>query len=90
MTADKTLKPSFEDAMDRWDRGNNAGDGYAPDESTAEMTPRQAAEAAGMTDIEDYDEAHLDAVLAWDAHKWVVVANCNGPWAVNVAAQEVR
>lgn len=22
--------------------------------------------------------------------KWVVVANCNGPWAVDVATQEVR
>ncbi len=85
---DVTIKPSHQDAMDRWDRGNNAGDGYAPDESTAEMTAREAAEVAGMTDIEDYEEANIDAVLAWDTYKWVVVANCNGPWAVDVAVDE--
>lgn len=82
---DVTIKPALKDAMDLWDRGNNAGDGYAPDDSTDDMTPRQAAEAAGMTAIED---AHLDAVLAWDVYKWVVVANRNGPWAVDVAVDE--
>lgn len=88
MKADLTIKPSHEDAMDRWDRGNNAGDGYAPDESTADMGVDEAAREAGMTDIEWVGER--DAVLAWDVYKWVVVANCNGPWAVDVATQEVR
>ena len=83
-----TIKPSHQDAMDLWYHGNHAGDGYAPDDSADDMTPRQAAEAADMTAIEDFEEAHNDAVLAWDVYKWVVVANCHGPWAVDVAVDE--
>ena len=85
---DVTIKPSHQDAMDLWSRGNLAGNGYAPDDSTDDMTPREAAEAADMTAIEDFEEAHIDAVLAWDVYKWVVVANAHGPWAVDVAVDE--
>lgn len=40
-----------------------------------------------MTDIQTID--NTDAVLAWDVYQWVVIADCNGPWAVNVAEIEV-
>ena len=84
---DVTIKPSHQDAMDLWDRGNHAGHGYPPDDSTDDMTSREAAEAAGMTAIEYVRDSH-DAVIAWDAYTWVVVADCNGPWAVDVAVDE--
>lgn len=87
MKADLTIKPSLKDAMDLWRAGNDTGDGYAPDGSTDDMTPREAAEAAGMTAIEDVSDDD-DTVLAWDVYTWVVVADCHGPWAVDVAVEE--
>lgn len=76
------IKPTAQDAMDLWRNGNDAGKGYAPDDSTYDMTPYDAAEAAGMTSIETIGDT--TAVLAWDVWKWVVIADCNGPWAVDV------
>jgi hypothetical protein len=73
-------------AMDAWRRGNDAGDGFAPDDSTAEMTPRQAAEAAEMTHIRQIDPE--GAVIAWDVYRWVVIADSNGPWAVAVSGEQ--
>lgn len=76
------IKPAPQDALDLWRNGNDSGKGYAPDDSTYDMTPYDAAEAAGMTSIETIGDT--SAVLAWDVYKWVVIADAYGPWAVDV------
>lgn len=84
MKAVTAIKPALQDALDLWYDGNLAGNGYPPDDSTDTMTPYEAAEAAGMTDIEMIGD-NTSAVLAWDAYKWVVIVDGYGPWAVDVA-----
>ena len=69
--------------IDAWYRGNDRGEGYAPDDTTEAMTPHEAAEAAEMTKIQELDEyGHF--VVAWDVYKWVVIAHGYGPWAVDL------
>lgn len=72
-----------QDLIDAWCRGNDRGEGYAPDDTTKDMTPYEAAEAAGMTKEQELDDRGA-FVLAWDVYKWVVIADGYGPWAVDV------
>ena len=72
-----------QDLIDEWSRGNSRGEGYAPDDTTESMTPHEAAEAAEMIKIQELDDRG-EFVLAWDVYRWVVIADCHGPWAVNV------
>jgi len=69
--------------LNDWSRGNSSGEGYAPDDTTEAMTPHEAAEAAGMTKIQELDDRG-EFVLAWDVYRWVVIADSHGPWAVDV------
>ena len=72
-----------QDLIDAYDRGNDRGEGYAPDDTEEGMTPYEAALAAGMTKIQELDDCG-EFVLAWDVYRWVVIADCHGPWAVDV------
>ena len=72
-----------QDLIDAWRRGNDRGEGYAPDDTTKDMTPYEAAVAAGMTKEQELDDRGA-FVLAWDVYRWVVIADCHGPWAVDV------
>jgi len=67
-----------------WDKGNNAGDGYAVGE--ANMTPREAAEAEEFDKIRTFDTRNSTShcVVARDGDKWVAVCDANGPWAVDI------
>jgi hypothetical protein len=69
--------------INNWSRGVYRGKGYVPDDTTEAMTPYEAAEAAGMTKIQELDERG-EFVLAWDVYKWVVIGCLHGPWAVEV------
>jgi hypothetical protein len=63
-----------------WRQGNDAGEGYAV--GGDDDTPREAAESELLEDIQ---EITPDGVVACvDGHKVVVIADCNGPWAVTI------
>jgi hypothetical protein len=69
----------------KWDDGNNAGDGYAV--GGDKMTPREAAEAEGYTDIRTFDTRNSigHCVIARDCDgDLVAICDADGPWAVTI------
>lgn len=69
------------DLMDAWKAGNDAGDGYAIGDD--DQTPQQAIEATDtMTHCGDISPD--GTAVASDHGKIIVVADANGPWAVDV------
>jgi hypothetical protein len=67
-----------------WDKGNDEGNGYSV--GGDKMTPREAAEDEGFTDIRTFDTSTSTShcVIARDGGDWVAICDANGPWAVTV------
>jgi hypothetical protein len=66
--------------LNAWRSGNDSGRGYAVGEE--DMSPSDAAKDAGLENIRTISpDGIVVGELAGDV---VVVADCNGPWAVTV------
>jgi hypothetical protein len=88
----KTMKNMTLNLTDReierlWDEGNNEGNGYSV--GGDKMTPREAAEDEGFTDIRTFDTSGSTShcVIARDGGDWVAICDANGPWAVTIHVQ---
>lgn len=68
-----------------WRIGNDAGDGFSVGDDN--MTPCQAAEYEGYTDIE---EDETGQVLCSDGDDLIVIRDHNGPWAVRIPGDELQ
>jgi hypothetical protein len=65
-----------------WDKGNNSGDGYSV--GGAKMSPWEAAEDEGYTDIRHFDTRGSTGhcVVARDSDgDLVAICDSHGPWA---------
>ena len=67
----------------RWNAGNDAGEGMGW--GREDMTPRQAAEDMGAAILHEDSTGRVICELS---DRLYMVADCNGPWAVEVATQE--
>ena len=74
-----------EEYIRAWRIGNDAGDGYAVGDE--DMTPLQAAEDEGYTDIE---EDEIGQVLCTDGDDLVVIRDHNGPWAIRIPSEDLQ
>lgn len=68
----------------RWNAGNDAGEGMGW--GREDMTPRQAAEDMGAAII--HEDSTGQGGICELSDRLYMVADCNGPWAVEVATQE--
>ena len=80
----QTLELTNSEIEALWDKGNNAGEGYAV--GGEQMTPREAAEAEGFDDIRTFDTRTSagHCVIGRDGDTWVAICDANGPWAVKL------
>ena len=71
-----------EEFIQAWRLGNDEGEGFAA--GAENMTPRQAAEDEGYTNIE---EDETGQVLCTDGDDLIVIRDVYGPWAVRIPAE---
>lgn len=65
----------------QWDAANNNGEGFSA--GSVGMSPREAAEAEGYTDIRTFDTygSLSTNVVARSGEQWIAICDANGPWA---------
>lgn len=80
-----TTNSTDQELMDAFELGNNAGNGFGAGETTD--SPLEAAdreEYIVLRNIEGGTNCPGDPVFCEDGDDLIVIANVNGPWAVNV------
>jgi hypothetical protein len=82
----KTTENETEGLLESWRIGNNAGKGFAI--GADDMSPEEAAEDYGLTEIEVITPDGSVVGCDDDGHA-IVVRDHNGPWAVDVTVVEL-
>lgn len=75
-----------EEALASWKKENNAGNGYAVGEEF--MSPANAAEAEGYTEINEIDPTGNVLCMDGDGDDVIVICDANGPWACKIKGAE--
>ena len=72
-----------------WDKGNDAGDGYAVGDS--DMTPLEAAKAEDFVNVRTFNTRTSTSrcVVGHDGRNWVALCDANGPWAVTIEVKRL-